>query len=97
MRRLLSSIAAIAVTVTVSAQVSYLQMIEERNQNAPDYINPASLTPVAGTDQYMELDGKRVIFIGNSYVYHGRTVMNVSSSVMTQAARENDKGIFYQH
>ena len=35
----------------------------------------------------VSLDGKRVIFIGNSYVYHGRTVMNVSSSVMTQAAR----------
>ena len=44
----------------------------------------------------VSLDGKRVIFIGNSYVYHGRTVMNVSSSVMTQAERENDRGIFYQ-
>lgn len=42
------------------------------------------------------LDGKRVIFIGNSYVYYGRTVINQSSSVITQAERENDKGFFYQ-
>ena len=44
----------------------------------------------------VSLDGKRVIFIGNSYVYYGRSVLNVSSSVMTQAERENDKGFFYQ-
>ena len=44
----------------------------------------------------VSLDGKRVIFIGNSYVYHGRTVMTAASSVMTQAERENDKGFFYQ-
>lgn len=44
----------------------------------------------------VSLDGKRVIFIGNSYVYYGRTVINKSSSVMTQAERENDKGFFYQ-
>ncbi len=47
-------------------------------------------------NQTISLDGKRVIFIGNSYVYYGRTVMNQSSSVMTQEARENDKGLFYQ-
>ncbi len=44
----------------------------------------------------VSFDGKRVIFIGNSYVYYGRSVLNVSSSVMTQAERENDKGFFYQ-
>ena len=44
----------------------------------------------------VSLDGKRVIFIGNSYVYYGRTVINKSTSVMTQAERENDKGFFYQ-
>jgi hypothetical protein len=44
----------------------------------------------------VSLDGKRVIFIGNSYVYYGRTVINQSTSVMAQAERENDKGFFYQ-
>ena len=44
----------------------------------------------------VSLDGKRVIFIGNSYVYYGRTVINKSTSVMTQAERDNDMGFFYQ-
>jgi len=47
-------------------------------------------------DETVSLDGKRVIFIGNSYVYYGRSVIYKSSSVMTQAERENDKGFFYQ-
>ena len=54
------------------------------------------ITEMEEIKEKVSLDGKRVIFIGNSYVYHGRTVMNVSSSVMTQAERENDRGIFYQ-
>ncbi|MBR6721044.1 MAG: DPP IV N-terminal domain-containing protein [Alistipes sp.] len=61
MKRVLITIACIAVAVSASAQVSYLQMVEERSSNAPDYVNPASLTPVAGTNKYMELDGKRVV------------------------------------
>ena len=54
------------------------------------------ITEMEEIKEKISLDGKRVIFIGNSYVYHGRTVMNVSSSVMTQAERECDRGIFYQ-
>ncbi len=53
-------------------------------------------TEMEDINEKVSLDGKRVIFIGNSYVYYGRSVMNVSSSVMSQAARENDKGFFYQ-
>ena len=47
-------------------------------------------------EETVSLDGKRVIFIGNSYVYYGRSVMNMSSSYMKQDVRENDKGFFYQ-
>ncbi len=53
-------------------------------------------TEMEEINEKVSLDGKRVIFIGNSYVYYGRTVINQSSSVMTQAERENDKGFFYQ-
>ena len=49
----------LVVTFTASAQVSYLQMVESRNQSAPDYIAPASLTPALGTDKYMELEIKK--------------------------------------
>ena len=43
-----------------------------------------------------ELDGKKIIFIGNSYTYYGQTVIGGSSSNLTQAKRKNDKGYFYQ-
>ena len=42
------------------------------------------------------LDGKRVIFLGNSYVYYGQTVLNRHRSVLGQAERMRDKGYFYQ-
>ncbi len=53
-------------------------------------------TEMAEIKEKVSLDGKRVIFIGNSYVFHGRTVITQSSSVMTQAEREGDRGFFYQ-
>ena len=39
---------------------------------------------------------KRAIFIGNSYVYYGRTVLTKGSSYSAQSQRENDQGYFYQ-
>lgn len=42
------------------------------------------------------LDGKKVIFIGNSHTYYGMTVLEKTQSVLTQEARSNDKGYFYQ-
>lgn len=42
------------------------------------------------------LDGKKIIFIGNSYTYYGKTVLEKKQSVLTQSARSNDKGFFYQ-
>ena len=42
------------------------------------------------------LDGKKIIFIGNSYTYYGQTVLEKSQKYLTQASRVNDKGYFYQ-
>lgn len=42
------------------------------------------------------LDGKKVIFIGNSHTYYGKTVIEKKQSVLTQPARSNDTGYFYQ-
>ena len=41
------------------------------------------------------IDGKKVIIIGNSYVYNGKMVITQSSSAYTQVSRANDKGYFY--
>ena len=50
----------------------------------------------SGGDTANPLDGKKIIFIGNSYTYYGQTVHNGSSSNLTQAKRTGDKAFFYQ-
>lgn len=42
------------------------------------------------------LNGKRVIFVGNSYTYYGRAVMEKARGVLEQKDRINDQGFFYQ-
>ena len=47
-------------------------------------------------DGIKSLDGKRIIFIGNSYIYYGGTVNEMKQSYLTQADRLYDIGYFYQ-
>ncbi len=42
------------------------------------------------------LDGKKVIFIGNSHTYRGMTVIEKDLTVVDQESRSNDTGYFYQ-
>lgn len=42
------------------------------------------------------LDGKKIIFIGNSYTYYGQTVLYKELKYLRQDQRVNDKGYFYQ-
>jgi len=44
----------------------------------------------------ISLDGKKIIFIGDSFIYYGNLVLEKSNNVLTQEARVNDKGYFYQ-
>lgn len=53
-------------------------------------------TPTQKDPEGTTLDGKKIIFIGDSFVYYGQTVLEKSQSYLTQASRENDKGYFYQ-
>ena len=41
------------------------------------------------------MDGKKIIFIGNSYTYYGQTVLEKSQTKLTQKVRTGDKGYFY--
>ena len=49
-----------------------------------------------GEEKENILDGKKIIFMGNSHTYYGRTVMGKSVSMLHQAQRTGDKGYFYQ-
>ena len=42
-----------------------------------------------------ELDGKKVLFIGNSYTYYGKVVLEKKQTVLDQTARDDDHGYFY--
>ncbi len=42
------------------------------------------------------LDGKKVVFIGNSYTYHGYAVFRKSRLILDIEERRNDTGYFYQ-
>lgn len=42
------------------------------------------------------LDGKRIIFIGNSYINWGNVTHTVHPTVCEQSKREGDMGYFYQ-
>ncbi|MBR5157738.1 MAG: hypothetical protein IKW59_08235 [Clostridia bacterium] len=48
------------------------------------------------TEAQKLLDEKKVLIIGNSFVYYGLTVINKKNTVLTQSQRSNDKGYFYQ-
>ena len=42
------------------------------------------------------LDGKNIIFVGNSYTHVGKVVFSVGNNNLDQSMRENDRGYFYQ-
>lgn len=52
--------------------------------------------PDSMTNAQKLLDGKKIIFIGNSFIYYGRTVGAPNSNNYQQSKRINDKGGFYQ-
>ena len=56
----------------------------------------AAPEPTVSAEAKAALDGKKLLFIGNSYTYWGNAVINKPSTVMDQASRENDQGLFYQ-
>lgn len=52
--------------------------------------------PTPNDPEGISLDGKKIIFIGDSFVYYGQTVLEKSQSYLKQSDRVNDKGYFYQ-
>ena len=44
----------------------------------------------------VDLNGKKILIIGNSYVFYGRTTLYTATAVRDQISRSGDKGFFYQ-
>ena len=53
---------------------------------------PAPTTPQSSIDA---LDGKKIIFIGNSYTFFGKVVHNQDFTVLTQRERTDNRALFY--
>ena len=70
------------VAATAMAQVSYLEMVEAREVPAK-YIAPGSLTPVEGTHQYMELDGRNVVLYDYNKESEGKVVFTTDNLIMS--------------
>lgn len=56
-------------------------------------VSIAPLEPLTGKEA---LQGKKVIFIGNSFTYYGKCVLEKGQSVWGLENRVNDQGYFYQ-
>lgn len=68
-------------------------------KTAASYVhnNDMSVPEEYKTSSENPLEGKRIIFIGNSHIYYGCTVMYKNpGTTLTQAARDFDEGYFYQ-
>lgn len=78
--------------VTTTAQSSPTEAPTEKPTETPTTGNE----PTPNEPEGISLDGKKIIFIGDSFVYYGQTVLEKSQSYLKQSDRINDKGYFYQ-
>ena len=82
MKRLFTTFLTLLVAGSAMAQVSYLEMVEAREVPAK-YVAPGSLTPVEGTHQYMELDGRNVVLYDYDKVSAGKVVFTTDNLIMS--------------
>ena len=82
MKRLFTTFVMLLAAATAMAQVSYLEMVEAREVPAK-YIAPGSLTPVEGTHQYMELDGRNVVLYDYNKASEGEVVFTADNLIMS--------------
>jgi hypothetical protein len=84
---------------TTAAKTTEEPKTEATTQAETTSAEPATTeSPDTGNQDPKEhmLNGKKILFIGNSYTYYGKTVLEKNQTVLTQEARSNDQGFFYQ-
>ena len=77
-------------------QTKEKEPVKEKTTEATPAETKEAYTPTDSESIDHPLDGKRFIFIGNSYTYYGRCVLPKPVSNFSQVERNNDKGYFYQ-
>ena len=92
MKKLISSFLVLCLCLTLFAGCGAAQGTPPETTSPPT-TEPAPTASQAAIDA---LDGKKVMFIGNSYTYWGNCVINVQNNILSQSDRTGDKGLFYQ-
>ena len=92
MKRLLAILLTLALMLSVAACGAAAEPAE--TTAAPTETTAAA--PTISQAAIDALEGKKVLFIGNSYTYWGSVVINKNVDIMDQESRSNDKGLFYQ-
>ena len=66
------------------------------NSAKPESTVAATTEPKVSQAAVEALDGKKVIFGGNSFTFHGYAIKQIKENILLQAEREGDEGFFYQ-
>lgn len=112
MKRILARILICALTLPLfSCRAALLPVTEEKNEEitkeAETMTEMQTTTEILETEEAYTpptnseatahpLDGKKFIFIGNSYTFYGKCVLEKKNTVRSQSERNHDKGYFYQ-
>lgn len=86
MKRFLAMALAAALIFTFCAGCGKTETTETTGATAPTVSEKA----------VEALNGKKIIFIGNSFTFHGYALMHVKEAVLSQKERTGDYGYFYQ-
>lgn len=80
----------------VLAAVLLLSLCGCGNTQADPTQTTGAAEPAVSQKAVEALNGKKIIFIGNSFTFHGYALMHQKEAVLTQAERTGDYGYFYQ-
>ena len=92
MKKLLSLLLALTLLVSLSACGASTDAPTTEPVQTTTAAPTEATTPQASIDA---LQGKRILFVGNSYTYYGRVVINQGYDVLTQKERTDNRGMFY--
>lgn len=88
MKKFIAMLMALTICISVFAACS--------SEPAPT-IQPTETAPTPAWSSGPEaLQGKKILFIGNSYTFWGQTVILKGTGIQSQEERSNDHGYFYQ-
>ena len=93
MKKILSLLLALALLVSLTACGAAESTPAETTAAPTETTESAAQAWPTGKEA---LQGKKVIFLGNSYTFCGQNVMTIQNTEIGQAERTGDQGFFYQ-